>query len=227
MNTLLCGGKVGEDSINLNLLYYIEQLGNKLGLTYLTQEETESNVCFVNSPDLRDDYKTSFSSKDILDFSYAVLHSEPYREKYLAYLENDFLQLPYPKDSGVFWRLVAIGSELCAIHNMDAAKVGKFIANFPQEGDNSVTVRIQETDWEIVDVENNLGRVWINEKQYFDTIPISVWECSIGGKLPAKKWLKDRKGSILEEDDILEYQKIISALVETDRLMKVIDKMVV
>ncbi|MDX1364222.1 MAG: type ISP restriction/modification enzyme [Arenibacter latericius] len=227
MNALLSGGKEGEDSINLSLLHYVEQLGNTLGLSYLTQDEIAGNVCFVNSPELRDDYKTSFSSKDILNFCYAVWHSESYREKNLAYLENDFLQLPYPKGSNTFWRLAAIGGELLAIHNIDAAKVEKFIANFPQEGNNTITARIEEMDWEIVDGDNNLGRVWINDQQYFDNIPLSVWELKIGGNLPAKKWLKDRKGNTLEVDDITEYQKIITTLLETDSLIKEIDKIMV
>jgi hypothetical protein len=36
--------------------------------------------------------------------------------------------------------------------------------------------------------------------------------------------LKDRKGRTLSNSDIEHYQKIIIALVETDRLMKEIDK---
>lgn len=47
----------------------------------------------------------------------------------------------------------------------------------------------------------------------------------IGGYQPAQKWLKDRKGRTLSFEDILHYQKIIKALVETDRLMQVIDQL--
>ncbi len=45
----------------------------------------------------------------------------------------------------------------------------------------------------------------------------------IGGYQPAQKWLKDRKDLALNFDDIQHYQKIIVALMETDRLMKEID----
>ncbi len=41
---------------------------------------------------------------------------------------------------------------------------------------------------------------------------------------PAQKWLKDRKGRELGYEDILHYQKIVVALVETDRVMKKIDE---
>ena len=43
---------------------------------------------------------------------------------------------------------------------------------------------------------------------------------------PAQKWLKDRKGWTLSFHDILHYQKIIVALVETDKLMKEIDEVI-
>ena len=68
------------------------------------------------------------------------------------------------------------------------------------------------------------GKVYINEKQYFDNVPEVAWNFYIGGYQPAQKWLKDRKERKLEFDDILHYQKIIVALTETDRLMKDIDK---
>ena len=70
----------------------------------------------------------------------------------------------------------------------------------------------------------DLGKVYINETQYFDNVPEVAWNFYIGGYQPAQKWLKDRKDRTLEFDDILHYQKIIVALTETDRLMKEVDK---
>ena len=69
------------------------------------------------------------------------------------------------------------------------------------------------------------GRVLINDQQYFSDVPVVAWEFRIGGYQPAQKWLKDRKGRILNYEDILHYQKIIVALTETDRIMKEIDKL--
>jgi len=42
------------------------------------------------------------------------------------------------------------------------------------------------------------GRVYINETQYFDKVPLVAWEFYIGGYQPAQKWLNDRKNRILE-----------------------------
>ena len=60
--------------------------------------------------------------------------------------------------------------------------------------------------------------------QYFGGVPEVAWNFYIGGYQPAQKWLKDRKGRTLEVDDIKHYQRIIVALVETDRIMQDIDK---
>ncbi len=72
--------------------------------------------------------------------------------------------------------------------------------------------------------EGNLGKVYINETQYFANVPELAWNFYIGGYQPAQKWLKDRKGRELSYEDILHYQKIIVALSETDRIMKEIDR---
>lgn len=69
------------------------------------------------------------------------------------------------------------------------------------------------------------GKVCINDTQYFEGVPKLAWEFYIGGYQPAQKWLKDRKGRTLSYEDILHYQKIIKAMVETDRLMQAIDQL--
>jgi predicted helicase len=46
----------------------------------------------------------------------------------------------------------------------------------------------------------------------------------VGGYQVCQKWLKDRKGRALSEEDILHYQKIVVALNETIRIMKEIDE---
>ena len=78
--------------------------------------------------------------------------------------------------------------------------------------------------FELTNKEKQTGKVWINDAQYFDGVPLVAWEFYIGGYQPAQKWLKDRRERELSFDDILHYQKIIVALTETDRIMKAVDK---
>lgn len=150
---------------------------------------------------------------DILDYIYAVLHSPVYREKYKEFLKIDFPRVPYPKDQATFWKLVKLGGEIRKLHLLESSQVEEYITEYPIDGDNIVgKVKYQD------------GKVYINESQYFDNVPLIAWEFYIGGYQPAQKWLKDRKDRALDFDDILHYQKIIVALSETARLMKEIDR---
>jgi len=186
----------------------VQRIADKLNLTFIPEKEQT---------------KGTFAPVDILDYIYAVLHSPTYREKYKEFLKIDFPRVPYPKDPATFWKLVKFGSELRQIHLLESPKVEKYITTYPVDGDNVVTRRITKKDWEITNPAKQLGRIWINDTQYFDKIPLVAWEFYIGGYQPAQKWLKDRRGRKLSFEDILHYQRIVVALTETDKLMKEID----
>lgn len=163
----------------------------------------------------KDNKKDTFAPIDILDYIYAVLHSPTYREKYKEFLKIDFPRIPYPKDTRNFWELVKLGGKLREIHLLESALLEKYITTYPEDGNN-----------EVKKVRYDNGKVWINEKQYFGNVPKLAWEFNIGGYQPAQKWLKDRKGRVLGFDDVRHYQKIIVALVETDRVMEEIDRVI-
>ncbi len=122
---------------NLNMVI-VKQLAEKLSLTFVPEKEPEGNVCFINNPEVRPDFRTTFAPIDILDYIYAVLHSPVYREKYKEFLKIDFPRVPYPKDSESFWNLVELGGELRQIHLLESPKVNQFITSYPVDGDNTV-----------------------------------------------------------------------------------------
>jgi hypothetical protein len=201
----------------------IKEIEKRLGLTF-TPEPESGNLCFIhNNDELRDEFKQTFAPIDLLDYIYAVLHSPNYREKYKEFLKIDFPRVPYPEDADMFWKLVKLGGQIREIHLLESSIVNKFITSYPMEGTNEITTRIARKDWQIIDEEKQLGRIWINDTQYFDNIPLSAWQFYIGGYQPAQKWLKDRRNRTLNFEDILHYQKVIVALTETERLMGEID----
>jgi predicted helicase len=192
----------------------VNEIAKKLSLTFTNEKEDDKNT---------------FAPIDILDYIYAVLHSPNYRRKYEEFLKIYFPRVPYPKDEKTFWNLVKIGKEIREIHLFESNKVEDYITSYEMSEDaendhNVITTKIGKKDWEIIDNEKQLGRIWINESKYFDNVPVTAWEFYIGGYQPAQKWLKDRKERELKFEDILHYQKIIVALTETDRIMKEIDK---
>jgi len=179
-----------------------------------------SQLMKMNFTPEKENTNDTFAPIDICDYIYAVLHAPAYREKFKEFLKIDFPRIPYPKNKKIFWQLVEIGSELRTVHLLENQIVEKYITSYPNAGDNSVTKSISQKSFEMIDSQNGTGRVWINDTQYFDNVPITAWEFYIGGYQPAQKWLKDRKGHQLGFDDILHYQKIIAALSHTKRLME-------
>ena len=57
-------------------------------------------------------------------------------------------------------------------------------------------------------------------------MPGEVWDFQIGGYQVCHKWLKDRKGRTLSEENVAHYQKIVVALNETIRIMAEIRRVV-
>lgn len=206
----------GQQSIE-RILKRIPNLNSDI----VNQISEKLRLIFTNE---KEDVEDTFAPIDILDYIYAVLHSPTYREKYKEFLKIDFPRVPYPKDKKTFWQLVKLGGEIRQIHLLESPKVEQYITQYPADGDNKITRKIGKSDWEIIDPEKQIGRIWINDEQYFENIPLVAWEFYIGGYQPAQKWLKDRKERQLSFEDILHYHKIIVALSETDRIMKEIDK---
>ncbi len=189
-----------------------KQLSEKLQLKYVHEKKKG---------------KSSFAPIDVLDYIYAVLHSPTYREKYKEFLKVDFPRVPYPKDVAAFWKLVTLGEELRQIHLLESPRLEESdYGIYNQSGDNIITRKMTKNSigFELSDDTKQTGRVWVNDEQYFENVPLEAWEFYIGGYQPAQKWLKDRHGRKLSYEDVEHYQKIIAALTETAGLMQKIDK---
>lgn len=148
----------------------------------------------------------------IFDYIYGVLHCPVYRETYAEFLKIDFPRILWPKSPEVFWEVSEKGGQLRHLHLMEPAAIGETPFPFTGSGNNTVEKP-----------EYRGGAVWINETQRFEKAPEVSWGFWIGGYQPAQKWLKDRKGRVLDYEDVQHYQRILKILAETDRIMKTID----
>ena len=167
----------------------------------------------------------SLTPLDVLDYCYAVLHSPAYRAKYKEFLKSDFPRIPFPKDIKKFRALVQLGARLRKLHLLEDPAVEKFITKFPAAGDNTVTRKMSSKSIGFEATGNSLGKVWINDQQYFADVPEAAWTFYIGGYQPAQKWLKDRHGRQLTFDDVRHYQRMIVALAETGKVMAEVDQL--
>jgi predicted helicase len=204
-----------EPNLNPEL---IKQIAAKLGLEFVAEKNLRGLKDLAGLA--AEENNNTFAPIDLLDYIYAVLHSPHYRETYKEFLKIDFPRVPYP-ELKTFWQLVELGGELRKLHLLESKAV--HIINYPIDGSDCITRKLNKNDFVITDVDNNIGQVWINDHQYFANVPLIAWTFYIGGYQPAQKWLKDRHGRVLSLNDIKHYTSIINALVETDRIMKAID----
>jgi len=155
-----------------------------------------------------------FTPTDLFDYIYAVLHSRKYRETYKEFLKIDFPRIPFDVDRSTFWYLVEKWRELRLFHLLQHPKLSE-----------KSDIAVYSWEWEDViafaDYSNN--RVHINGDKYFDNVPKEAWEFYIWWYQPAQRRFKDRKWRKMTFDDITHYQKMIIALDETVKIMKLID----
>jgi predicted helicase len=191
-----------ERTPNLNL-EIISKISESVKLKYDAHKEIEN--------------EESFGPLDLLDYIYAFLHNPSYREKYKEFLKIDFPRVPYPTDAIAFWKLVKLGGRLRQIHLLESEELENQKTQYPEPGSSDV----DKPNFKLE--ADEIGKVYINDTQYFSGVHQKAWEFYIGGYQPAQKWLKDRKGRALDYDDILHYQKIIAALTLTSEIMQQID----
>ncbi len=156
----------------------------------------------------------------IFHYAYAVFHSPAYRERYAEFLRTDFPRLPLTSDYDLFRELAGFGGQLVDLHARNQAD-GSAIG-YPINGDN-VIEEVRYGPPLTTGKDRHAGRVWINDRQYFDSVAPEAWNFPIGGYLPAQRWLKDRKGRTLSYEEKEAYPRIVVALSETGRLMREID----
>lgn len=169
----------------------------------------------------------NISPESIFHYVYTILHSSGYRRRYAEFLKTDFPRLPLPGGLALFNDLAHLGGELVALHLMESPKLEDFITTFLSPKNPEVS-RVGWSD-DIVWLDAAATKKGQPAKPGtigFHGVPEAVWNFHIGGYQVCEKWLKDRKGRTLSEDDIVHYQKIVVALNETIRIMKEVDEVI-
>lgn len=199
MSEAKCGERTTQSSIFPLYIYTPTLDGKEEKLPNLNKEEWKK---------FNDAVGRELTPEELLHYIYGVLHSPSYRERYKEFLKIDFPRVPLPAMEERFSHYASYGKQLIDLHLMHNASSWNLESQFNVSGSNIVE-----------DIRYTDGYVWINQEQYFMSVPESAWNAYIGGYQPAQKWLKDRKGRTLRFDDVRHYLRIVHALVETQRIM--------
>jgi len=186
--------------------------------TLLDEPKPNLNPDFVREfEDKLQANRGSLPARDIFNYIYAILHSPTYRRRYEEFLKYDFPRIPLTSNKNVFKSLAELGGELVKLHLLKHESLTSPIAKFQGIGDGVVRK---------VSYHDVSGRVKINETQYFEVVKPEHWNFYIGGYRVLEKWLKDREKikRRLTHDEIETYEKIVTAIDETIRIMRRIDE---
>ena len=158
-------------------------------------------------------FKNRPSPEKLFYYIYGVLYSNIFREKYSEFLKIDFPRVPFTADFKLFNKIGALGKELADLHLFKSKVLAHPIAKYQGEGDND---RIEKIIY-----KENEQRIYINKDKYFEGVTTEVWNYHIGGYQVLHKYLKDRKGRIME--DAPRYCRVVTALNKTIKLQEEID----
>ena len=193
-----------------------EQRIVNLSPRFISELETATGLRISELGSKRTDPAT-MSPEEILGYIYALLHSPSYRLTFADELLRDFPAIPIPSGPEHFRALAAAGGELVALHLLESPKIEKPITEFI----GSRNPKVEKISW-LYDT------VWVDKAQSsgWRGVREDVWRFRIGGYQVCHKWLKDRKGRTLSEEDVAHYQKIVVALNESIQIMAEIDEVI-
>ncbi len=183
------------------------------------------------------------TSEDIFHYAYAVFHSPGYRTRYAEFLKIDFPRLPLTGHLELFRELSRLGGELVTLHLLEFDVTQAFLPVLPhQEAGKNTHITYAPLSEFIGPSKLVLKPGWTDDTVWLDSggakatttpgssgfsgVPEAVWNFHIGGYQVCAKWLKDRKGRTLTDQEIAHYHKIVIALTETIRLMAEIDQVI-
>jgi len=170
-------------------------------------------------------------SVDVLHYIYAFFYAPSFRHRYAEFLRGEFPRVGIPRSADLLRQLAVYGADLVALHlvrddyehaswNCGKRKESPFAAN-------KVWFRAEKRAEILPGYPKHDGsQVYINSSCWFEEVPATAWEFRFGGYQVCSKWLKDRRGRTLTDDEIEQYKKIVIAIGETIRLMVEIDKVI-
>lgn len=149
---------------------------------------------------LQEAYGEAPSVEAIAWFVFGVLSAPEYRRRFAAELAIDHPRIPFPAGREVFDRMAQLGERLGQAHLLEAPIPGD--VRFTGDGTNVV---------EAIRHDAPGSAVWINATQGFTGVPAEAWAWG-GSFRPLEHFLTDRKGRVLDVDQVRMYLEAITAV---------------
>ncbi len=170
---------------------------------------------FLNSIDSH--LSRGVDPEDLFYYIYSILNSNQYRKRYSEFIAIDFPKIPFTSDYDLFSKISKKGRVLATTQLMKNTEPLSQVT-LKGEGNNVVGVMSEKS--------HKGNRLYINETQYFDGVGKNLYNYHIGSYRICHKWLKDRKGQKLSNQDVLHYRKMMSVIEQTTKLSDELDELI-
>jgi predicted helicase len=211
-DSIISNGVIRSDNQSIDSLFPL----------YLYSTDSQHNLFSgARTPNLKPELVEKLASKygynpepeEILAYIYGVFYSNIYRQKYAEALRVDFPRVPFTGDPVVFKNMAQLGQRLIELHLLKGAELNPPLARYQGSSENNTIEKVA--------YYAASQRIYINEQKYFEGISSEVWQYQIGGYQVLNKYLKDRKGRVM--DGPVHYVRITTALAKTIEIQKEID----
>ena len=81
----------------------VTELSKRLRLLYFEEKDSEGNVCFISSKEVRPEFRETFTSADVTYYLIGLFKTSTAAE---IVKENFHLNFPYPSNADAFWQQV-------------------------------------------------------------------------------------------------------------------------
>lgn len=204
-----CGERTTQSAV-FPLYLYLPNMDNVSKKSNLNMQIVSEVSKKIRVPFSANNNEIGFSAEELLSYIYGCLYSQNYREKYKEFINNDFPRIPYPKDKEEFYHYVKYGNQLMDLHLCNKTK-----------DSISLNYLIGKT----IDVVKHDGEsVHINKTDIIGGIDDEVWDFIMCGYQPLQKYLKDRRGTVIDKVIVGKIEEMIYCIRETIKIMKEIDR---
>ena len=150
------------------------------------------------------DAEDKYDMLDLFDYSYGVLNSQLYIEKYIDLLKIEFPRVTVPNGNEMFQRIASYGKQLRKLHLLEEDIGNPLGIKYEGDGDNVVSTRKLKQEG-----------LFINRTQLFTNVSEEIWGFCYGGYHGLQKWFKDRNGMRLSDSDIQHVIRVLNVFAET------------
>ncbi|MGE8685242.1 MAG: DEAD/DEAH box helicase [Acinetobacter sp.] len=140
------------------------------------------------------------TKEDIFYYTYGLLHSEEYRERYADNLTKELPRIPCVKKAEVFWAFSKAGRELSHWHlNYETIEPYKATLDTGSAAYNQLTAEDFYVEKMKFAKKGEKGTVVFNKRVTIKDIPVEAYDYVVNGK-PALEWVMERQGVSTHKD---------------------------